>query len=451
MVMRSRWVSLYVCAIVIVSAAVLVSAHDVYAPTPELRAFAAFWMLALFLERTATALRFRAYGSVTFVVHLSSVLVFGPFWGGALALTSTGVSEALFRRSLQKGLFNSFQKALSTSTAGSLYIILGAKVPPATITHDLLPFYAVTLIYFSINTLAVAGAIALSTGRSFREVWTINARGSLLYDVLASSLALLVVGLFKEFGLMGLIAVVVPTLVVRSLYEMYHRGQTQSRELLELMVKAIEARDPYTSGHSVRVATMSKAIAQECKLSFALVDQIYTAALLHDVGKIHEEFAPILRKPERLSVDEEALLRTHPVKSAELVGIISTFRGVVHAAVRSHHERWDGTGYPDGISGELIPLGARIITIADTVDAMTTDRPYRTAATPDRAIDEIRKCSGTQFDPQLVEVALRSVVVRALVAAPHGMITKLGDSDGDTEPGVSVEPRRTSGWKVVIG
>ena len=199
---------------------------------------------------------------------------------------------------------------------------------------------------------------------------------------------------YQSFGAVGLIGILIPVVVVRAVYGMYHRLQAQSREMLELMVKAIEARDPYTSGHSVRVATLSRAIAQEMRLPYDMVEKIHTAALLHDVGKIHEEFAPLLRKAEPLTSDEERLMQTHPLRSAELVGVISALRGIVLDSVRSHHERWDGQGYPDQRAGDRIPLGARIITIADTVDAMTTDRPYRRAATGEMALDEVRRCSG---------------------------------------------------------
>jgi HD-GYP domain-containing protein (c-di-GMP phosphodiesterase class II) len=139
---------------------------------------------------------------------------------------------------------------------------------------------------------------------------------------------------------------------------------------------------------------------------------------LHDVGKIHEEFAPLLRKEGRLTDDETALMQTHSTKSAELVGIISKFRGFIQDSVRHHHERWDGQGYPAGLSGKVIPLGSRIILISDTVDAMTTDRPYRKRLPLDVVIAELQKCKGTQFDPQLVEVAIGSVAVRRLIAGP---------------------------------
>ncbi|MEO8452252.1 MAG: HD domain-containing phosphohydrolase, partial [Gemmatimonadota bacterium] len=145
------------------------------------------------------------------------------------------------------------------------------------------------------------------------------------------------------------------------------------------------------------------------------VDEIETAALLHDVGKIHEEFAPLLQKEGRLTQDEWEIMKTHAAKSAELVGLFSRFRGNVQNTVRSHHERWDGKGYPDGLASDAIPLGARIIMIADTVDAMSTDRPYRKALPFEKVVAELQKYKGIQFDPALVEVTVSSVTVRRLV------------------------------------
>ena len=159
-----------------------------------------------------------------------------------------------------------------------------------------------------------------------------------------------------------------------------------------------------------------RAIAVELGLSAREIEQIETAALLHDVGKIHEEFAPLLRKEGRLTPEETALMQTHSVRSAELVGIISKFRGFIQDSVRHHHERWDGQGYPDGLSGKSIPLPARIILISDTIDAMTTDRPYRKRLRLDVVIAELQKCKGTQFDPELVDVAFSSVAVRRLIS-----------------------------------
>jgi HD-GYP domain-containing protein (c-di-GMP phosphodiesterase class II) len=156
-------------------------------------------------------------------------------------------------------------------------------------------------------------------------------------------------------------------------------------------------------------------MAVELGLPARVIEQIETAALLHDVGKIHEEFAPLLRKEGRLTEEETALMQTHSIRSADLVGIISKFHGFIQDSVRHHHERWDGQGYPDGVAGKNIPLGARIILVADTIDAMTTDRPYRKRLPLDVVIAELQKCKGTQFDPQLVDVVVSSVAVRRII------------------------------------
>jgi len=163
------------------------------------------------------------------------------------------------------------------------------------------------------------------------------------------------------------------------------------------------------------VSRLSRAISLELGIPTQQVEEISTAALLHDVGKIHEEFAPLLRKEARLTPEETALMQTHVVRSAELVGIVSKFRGRILEAVRHHHERWDGQGYPDGVHGKAIPIGARIILIADTIDAMTTDRPYRKALGLDVVLAELQRCRGTQFDPDLVELVTSSVPIRRII------------------------------------
>ena len=182
------------------------------------------------------------------------------------------------------------------------------------------------------------------------------------------------------------------------------------------MVNQVELVEPYTSGHSKRVSQYARALAREAGIHGKQVDQITTAALLHDVGKVYEEYAPLLRKQGKLTPEERALLESHPVRSAELLTTISSLRGPVELAVRHHHENFDGTGYPARLEGGRIPIGARIIMIADTLDAMTTDRPYRLALPFDRVVEELRRYAGKQFDPHLVEVAVHSPTIRRLVS-----------------------------------
>jgi len=172
---------------------------------------------------------------------------------------------------------------------------------------------------------------------------------------------------------------------------------------------------PGFTSHSLLPMAAKHAGLSFAGLSAKLVDQIANAALMHDVGKIYEEFAPILRKEGRLTPEERILMRKHPVKSAELAGTIADFKGYVELAIKHHHENFDGTGYPDGLVGQGIPIGARIIMVADTIDAMTTDRPYRKALSLQRALEEISKYSGRQFDPKLVELVIKSPSIRRLL------------------------------------
>jgi len=157
------------------------------------------------------------------------------------------------------------------------------------------------------------------------------------------------------------------------------------------------------------------AIARELKLSAEDLDNVKRAALLHDVGKIYEEFAPLLRKEGKLTVEEMMTMRTHVVRSAQLVATAGRLRGAVEGMIRHHHENFDGTGYPDGLAGDEIPVGARIIMIADTIDAMTSDRPYRKAMSLARAVEELEKYAGRQFDPGLVKLTAKSAGIRRLL------------------------------------
>jgi hypothetical protein len=410
-------------------------AWHVRTPFPGWWPLATFIFVASLLESLNTRLRISARGSTSFIMHLAAALLFGAFWAAAVAGISTVFGEVVRKNIPLKMAFNVSQRILSVCIAVQCYAVLGGALPPAylgadtvlasdLVQRDLGLFFVFSAVYFTINAAAVNTAIVLSSGRAFREIWNLNTRGVLAYDMGASAIAVLVAWLYVKFdawvgfGSVGLIGVIVPIVAVRHVYGLYHQLEDTGQELLQVMVKAIEARDPYTSGHSVRVSELSRAIAVELGLSAREIDQVETAALLHDVGKIYEEFAPLLRKESRLTPEETALMQTHSTKSAELVGIISKFKGFIQDSVRHHHERWDGEGYPAGLTGRSIPLGARIILISDTIDAMTTDRPYRKRLSLDIVIAELQKCKGTQFDPELVEVAVSSVAVRRLIAGP---------------------------------
>ncbi|MGA2382184.1 MAG: HD-GYP domain-containing protein [Gemmatimonadales bacterium] len=362
--------------------------------------------------------RSEASSSVAFIPYLASLLLFDTGWAVAMAAGAELVAEyGVRKKPAIKIVFNVAQHVVSLSVASWVYhALLGAS----SLTHFVFapPATAVCIVvYFALNSTSVTAVVALSDGVPFGAAWRRIAGPSLFYDVFSSALGPLLAYMYVTFQLPGIVLLVLPIFFVRHIYQANIQLEQVNRDLLELMVKTIEARDPYTSGHSLRVAQVAGQLAKERGLGGKAVEQITTAALLHDVGKIHEDFAPLLRKEAKLDATEKALMQTHPSRSAELVCTISAFQGPVEQAVRHHHENYDGTGYPMGLAGEAIPVGARIIMVADTMDAMTTDRPYRRALSFERVIEELRKCAGQQFDPALVELVVRSTAIKATVAA----------------------------------
>ena len=170
------------------------------------------------------------------------------------------------------------------------------------------------------------------------------------------------------------------------------------------LTAAIDAKSPWTKGHSVRVTEFATAIAGKMGLPAADVERLRLAGLLHDVGKIGT-YDVILDKPTMLTDEEFGLVKKHPDRGCEILGPIKQFKDLL-PIIRSHHERVDGRGYPDGLKGEEIPLMARILCVADAYDSMTADRPYRPAPGKDYALSEFAICSKSQFDPAVVEAFL---------------------------------------------
>src|SRR5262249_51158521 len=220
---------------------------------------------------------------------------------------------------------------------------------------------------------------------------------------------------FVAYGTMAAAALWVPILGLRQVHSTNLDLERTNEELLELMVKSIEARDPYTSGHSRRVQQFSSTIARAIGMTEREIEHVGHAALLHDVGKIYEKYAGVLSKQDKLTAEEWAIIQEHPVDGANLVATMTRLRDLV-PAVRHHHENWDGTGYPDRIAGALIPIGARIIRFADTIDAMTTDRPYRRPLTEAQVRAEVVRCRATQFDPEIADRLLSSPLWHTLFA-----------------------------------
>ncbi len=171
-------------------------------------------------------------------------------------------------------------------------------------------------------------------------------------------------------------------------------------DTIRTLAAAIDAKDSYTHGHSERVCSYAVAIALEMGLSSEEIERIENAALLHDLGKISIADA-ILTKPARLTEEEFAEIKTHPARGVRILEPVDTLQNILHFVLH-HHERYDGRGYPSGLQGDAIPLGARILCVADSFDAMTSGRPYQKARPLEEALKELRSCARQQFDPEVV-------------------------------------------------
>lgn len=189
--------------------------------------------------------------------------------------------------------------------------------------------------------------------------------------------------------------------------DLFHNLQRAYIDTLSALTSAIDAKDSYTRGHSERVTDLSMKLAKEIGLERAEIEKIKLGGLLHDIGKIGIPEG-ILNKPGRLNDEEFKIIKSHPELGLRILGKVEFLAGVV-PIIKHHHERCDGKGYPEGLVGEATPLLARIVSVVDTFDAMTTDRPYRKALSTEEALKEIHHCSGTQFDPGVAAVFIRMI------------------------------------------
>jgi putative nucleotidyltransferase with HDIG domain len=424
--MRSR-VNAYVACVV---AATAIGGAILYRMTPDVPASMlsdAFFLcgLAVTAELLSFLLPRAAVGSISFIPYFAAAIVV-PSWVTVLSVVVVkGVAECWVRRPALKATLNVSAHALGEVIAIGVFVALGGvslraipnlldltNVTRLAAAPALIAFFAASVA----NNLIVTRAIALSSGRSLTEVLRANhSKGTVGFDFIAWPLVFVFAWVYVTFGVIAAAALWVPILGLRQVHRTNLELEQTNEELLELMVKSIEARDPYTSGHSRRVKEFSLIIARALGMSEREIEQVGHAALLHDVGKIYEKYAGVLSKQDKLTPEEWAIIQEHPVDGANLVSTMTRLRDLV-PAVRHHHENWDGTGYPDRIAGTSIPIAARIIRFADTIDAMTTERPYRGPLSEVQVRAEVIKCRGTQFDPEIADRLLASPLWHTMFA-----------------------------------
>ncbi|GLW62379.1 hypothetical protein Arub01_06230 [Actinomadura rubrobrunea] len=350
----------------------------------------------------------RARVSLSFAASLASVVLLGPAGAALLGLSAVVNGQRLFAP--VKRLFNGAQFALCGYAAGTVFDVLGGDPPrPGQadwVEQVIVPFLGALVTFVGVNLLLMAGILLLSKQAAPRELVRESRQlsvGCLGYGMFG----LLIAGLWQHVGTFAAVLVLLPLFIARWALEQTHAQQKAHAATLAALCQAVETKDYYTRGHSERVSRGSVMIAREIGMRPDRVEAIRYAGMLHDVGKLGVP-TKVLQKAGKLTEEEFAAIQLHPMRGLEIVREIG-FLDEALAGIMHHHERVNGTGYPMGLAGDEIPEFARVISVADAFDSMTSTRSYRPALSIDQAVEELRKCAGEHFDPVMVEAFLRAL------------------------------------------
>lgn len=342
--------------------------------------------------------------NVTDAAFIAMIIILPPALPGALAMLAIWISYIKRRHEPIEAAFNSAQTALHISSGALVYWGVLRIVPSGSgWLHDLSVAGAVAVAAITmhlVNCALVSVAVALQLRLNPLRVWATN----LGQDVPVTAALTAIGGITAIIVLaepLALPLLALPIVLVRHAARQLIQLRKDTMAAMASMVDIIELRDPYTAGHSRRVAEMARTLALQLGLTAEEADQLEAAGRVHDIGKVAID-PEVLTKPGKLDDHEWAEMKLHPVHGAKVIERFNAW-GDGARLVRHHHEGWDGRGYPDGLAAESIPFGARILAVADTWDALTSDRPYRDGMSHDRALAILKEGAGTQWDPRVVQ------------------------------------------------
>jgi len=384
---------------------------------PSLPSLSNIWLVLIFFLAVSVFAEFIPVdlpmaGSITigFPVDFVIILVYGPALAMLISAISAIISEVLGKKtSWYKIIFNTSQYALSVGVAGLTYQYVGGVVGFQNFFKFALPAALCALTYCVVNSIMVTLVISLSQETRITTVWRLNIKAMIPSYLSEAPMGFLMAIVYVEVGIVGILLFFLPLLLARRSFELYTKMRKVYLDTIRALAAAIDAKDPYTKGHSERVAETSVALALELNLSDRDIENIEYTALLHDIGKIGIA-DNILGKNSSLTDKEFDKIKEHTVMGAKIIEPVDFLKNS-YKAIYHHHEKYNGKGYPDGIKSEDIPILARIIAVADAYDAMGSDRPYRKKLSHNKIFRELKEQSGKQFDPEVVK-ALFSVLDR---------------------------------------
>lgn len=357
--------------------------------------------------------------SIAYIFVFATLLVYGVS-ESILASIVSAFTASLFNTKRKNPphriFFNVSVTALTSAGAANIFILMNGTPGHIAIPKCLIPIILTTLSFYAINTFLVSAAISLSKSENIVTIWKENYLWAAInFFAAGSSIALLLAYLLQNFNFFIFLLSLPLLYISYDVFKIYlariEEDKKHNKELadlylsiIEALARAIDAKDQTTEKHLRRVQDIALGIGKEIGMDRKELEALKAASLLHDVGKIAvPEY--ILSKPGKLTPGEFNKMSIHPVIGADILETVP-FPYPIGPIVRYHHERFDGRGYPEGLKGDKIPLAARILTIVDCYEALTTDRPYRKALSKEEAKEFMVRESGKQFDPEVVKIMI---------------------------------------------
>ena len=381
---------------------------------------------------------------------LAGILLFGPVGALVMSVAFALTAYFKFRGPFSRVIFNASNQLLAALIYLGILELAGQTFLLWSDIFQLIFSLLAIFIVFLVTTLLISVGMSLNSGDPVQKTWTENFSWLAPHYLGMGFVAFALVFGYKYAGVIGIVSVLAPLMMLRLSQQQYlERTRAMVKELraknlelkkssdeiglinqglLETLAEVIDLRDPYLLGHSTQVTNYAVLISQEMGLNSRQIDTIHKACLLHDLGKLGIP-DKILVKPARLTKDEYEVMKRHASLGAALLEKSPSLRHLI-PVVKHHHEHFDGSGYPDGMHGTQIPIEARIVAVADAIEAMASDRPYRKAMNKAAIIAELERYAGTQFDTRIVEVAVQILTADQITLAP--VVSKI--------------PRALEGW-----
>jgi putative nucleotidyltransferase with HDIG domain len=389
----------------------LAAALVLWRTAPQLAQVSWGWGLAAFVlislgELGAVPLPGGGFASAATAVDIASLFLLGPAATAWIHVASALTVQGLIQHRRWGLLIHHVAaSALVTWLAGTAFVLAGGRVGALELPSDLLPMLVGCLVYFGLDSLRVIRGLEPPSWTAAWRGWQqVYGRG-LLHHASFLALGCWIAVVALHVGPWALPLLLLPVVVARHAFAHYAGIRGDLKDFVRALSEVLDEVDPYTRQHSMRVAQYAVRLARGIRASESEVEDIEYAALVHDLGKIGPQHQRILQKAGTLTHEDQRTLRGHPATGAGIIGKVGALKRAADI-VRLHHERPDGRGYPLGLRGEQIPLGARILNVADAFDAMTSDRSYRRALDLEAALDELRRGAGTQFDSTVVRCLL---------------------------------------------